>query len=174
LIAQKADGALRDALSIFDLMVTFSEDRNLTYKKVIENLHVLDYDYYFKITDSLLSESVSEVLLTFDEILRLGFDGHNFLNGLTEHFRNLLVCKDAATVRLLEVSESVQQKYVQQAKAAPLSFILSALNIGNSASLNYKESKNQRLHIELTLIKMASIPSSLNLTNLIEDLKKKF
>ena len=120
LIAQKADGALRDALSIFDLIVTFSTERKITYQTTIENLHILDYDYYFRVTDALLTQNLPQVMLTFDDILRQGFDGHNFVVGLSEHFRNLLVCKDAATVRLLPVSESVQQHYRQQAEEAPV------------------------------------------------------
>lgn len=114
LIAAKADGALRDALSIFDLIVTYSAGNKLTYTETINNLHILDYDYYFKVTDALLAESVSNVLLIFDEILKKGFDGHNFIVGLSEHFRNLMVCKDAATVELLQVSDSAQERYIEQ------------------------------------------------------------
>ena len=159
LIAQKADGALRDALSIFDLMVTFSSDNSVTYKSVIENLHILDYDYYFKVTEALLSENSSTSLLILDEILRNGFDGQNFLGGLGEHLRNLLVCKDPETIKLLQVSEVAQKKYLEQASEADPSFLLSGLNIINQADINYKNSKNQRLIVELALMKIAHLKS---------------
>lgn len=162
LIAQKADGGLRDALSMFDQIVSFS-NRNVTYKAVIDNLNILDYDYYFRITDFILSENVAEALLIFDEVLRNGFDGNNFINGLASHFRNLLVGKDSSTLKLLEVSEGIRQKYVEQAKNASVSFLLSALNIANQCDLNYKSSKNQRLQVELSLMKMCHIPAALNL-----------
>lgn len=163
LIAQKADGALRDALSIFDLIVTFSADRRVTYQTTIKNLHILDYDYYFKVTDLLLEQHMPQVMLIFDEILKKGFDGHNFIVGLAEHFRNLMVCKDAATVKLLQVSENVQARYLQQAKDTPLSFLLTALNMAGQCDLNYKSSKNQRLHVELALVKMTYIQSAVKL-----------
>jgi DNA polymerase III subunit gamma/tau len=174
LIATKADGALRDALSIFDLIVTYSAGNKLTYQETIDNLHILDYDYYFKVTDALLNESISEALLIFNEILKKGFDGHNFIVGLSEHFRNLMVCKDAATVSLLQVSESAQERYVQQSASANLSFILSALNVCNQCDIHYKSSKNQRLHVELALMKLAKLPQAINLAALAqEDAKKK-
>lgn len=164
LIAQKADGGLRDALSMFDLNVTFSEDRVLRYKEVLENLHILDYDYYFRLTDLLLAANLPQSMLLFDEILRKGFDGHQFIVGLSEHFRNLLVCKDASTVQLLQVTESIQQKYLQQAAEAPLSFLLSALSVGAQCDLNYKAAKNQRLHVEVGLMKLANLPNVLDLS----------
>ena len=169
LIAQKADGALRDALSIFDLIVTFSTERKITYRTTIENLHILDYDYYFRVTEALLEQQLPQVMLIFDEILRQGFDGHNFIVGLSEHFRNLLVCKDAETIRLLPVSESVQQRYQQQAEQAPLSFLLTALNLSGDCDLQYKNSKNQRLHVELALMKMAYIQAAVNLARVAKD-----
>ncbi|MFC5409647.1 DNA polymerase III subunit gamma/tau [Larkinella bovis] len=169
LIAQKADGGLRDALSMFDLNVTFSEDRVLRYKEVLENLHILDYDYYFRLTDLLLAADLSQTLLLFDEILRKGFDSHQFIVGLSEHFRNLLVCKDAATIELLQVTETIQQKYLQQAAAAPLSFLLSALSVGAQCDLNYKAAKNQRLHVEICLMKLAHLPHVLDLSALVND-----
>jgi DNA polymerase III subunit gamma/tau len=165
LIAQKADGGLRDALSIFDLISTFSAGRAITYKSTIENLHILDYDYYFKITDALRSEDLSTVLLTYDEILRKGFDGHNFIAGLCEHFRNLMVCKDASTLSLLEVSEAVQAKYASQAQACSVSFLLTALGIATQADTQFKSSKNQRLLVELALMKMCYIEAAINLGN---------
>ncbi|WKN45847.1 DNA polymerase III subunit gamma/tau [Tunicatimonas pelagia] len=163
LIAQKADGALRDALSIFDLIVTFSADRRVTYRETIQNLHVLDYDYYFQIVDLLLEQKLPQVLLILDDILRQGFDGHNFIVGLNEHLRNVLVCKDSATLPLLQVSDTVQNRYQQQAEQAPLSFLLTAMNLAGQCDLQYKNSKNQRLHVELSLIKMAYIESAVQL-----------
>lgn len=174
LISQKADGALRDALSIFDLIVTFSSDRSVTYKSTIDNLHILDYEYYFKMVDYLLAEDLSNVLLTFDEILKQGFDGHNFIVGLSEHLRNLMVSKDNATVQLMEVPDPTKEKYIQQANNSSLSFLLTALNIANKCDLNYKSSKNQRLHVELALMKLAHINSAVNLSELPNgELKKK-
>lgn len=163
LIAQKADGALRDALSIFDLIVTFSSDRKVTYQTTIENLHILDYDYYFKVTDALLEQNMPQIMLIFDEILKKGFDGHNFIVGLGEHFRNLMVCKDPSTVKLLQVSEGVQSRYLRQAEKTPLSFLLTALNLAGQCDLHYKSSKNQRLHVELALMKMSYIQSAVQL-----------
>jgi len=178
LIAQKADGALRDALSIFDMIVTFSSGKRVTYRATIDNLHILDYDYYFKITDCLLDEDISNTLLLFDEIIKKGFDGHNFISGLSEHFRNLLVCKDESTIKLLEVSDAVKLKYREQALKASSSFLLSALNIASACDLNYRASKNQRLHVELALMKLAHVNSALQLASLnidaqTEGLKKK-
>ncbi|SKB51938.1 DNA polymerase III subunit gamma/tau [Daejeonella lutea] len=164
LIAQKADGGLRDALSMFDQIVSFS-NKNVNYKAVIENLNILDYDYYFKLTDSILSENVPGCLLIFDEILSHGFDGNHFITGLASHFRNLLVSKDASTLKLLEVSEGIRQKYGLQSAASTASFLISALNITNQCDLNYKTSKNQRLQVELALIKLCHLPSILNLSN---------
>ncbi|MDN4165963.1 DNA polymerase III subunit gamma/tau [Cytophagales bacterium LB-30] len=176
LIAQKADGALRDALSIFDLIVTFSSGGKVTYADTISNLHILDYDYYFKVTDALLQENISQCLLIFDEILRQGFDGHQFLTGLAEHLRNVLVCKDAVTISLLEVSDNVRARYAEQAQAASTGFLLSVMNILSQADVQYKASKNQRLHVEMALMKSAHIPSAMQLAASLssgEALKKK-
>lgn len=159
LIAQKADGALRDALSMFDLIVTFSHDRSITYASTLENLHVLDYDYYFKLTDYLLNEDIASSLVLFDEILKIGFDGHDFISGLELHFRNLMVCQDIATLQLLDESENVKTKYQKQSENASMSFLLTAMNIGSQCDMQYKSSKNQRLLVELTLMKMAHISS---------------
>ena len=166
LIAQKADGGLRDALSMFDLNVTFSKDNVLKYAEVLDNLHILDYDYYFKMTDAILNSKVSDSFLLFDEILKKGFDGHQFIIGLLEHFRDILVCKDPVTVRLLQVSESVQKKYLEQSAAASYSFLVSALSIGASCDLNYKAAINQKLHVEICLLKLANISNVLNLATL--------
>lgn len=178
LIAQKADGGLRDALSMFDQIVSFS-NREVSYEAVIENLNILDYDYYFKITDLLINQNTPAALLLFDEILNNGFDGNHFITGLASHFRNVLVCKDASTVQLLEVSENIKQKYLDQAQIAATSFLLSALNIANQCDLNYRISKNQRLQVELTLIKISHLPHALqlhqsdNVQKIAEQLKKK-
>ncbi len=163
LISQKADGGLRDALSMFDQIVSFS-NKNVTYKAVIDNLNILDYDYYFKVTDALLAEDIAITLLTFDEILTNGFDGNHFIIGLASHFRNLLVCKDEVTLKLLEVSEGIRQKYQQQSQHTSVSFLLSALSISNQCDLNYRTSKNQRLQVELSLIKMCHISAAFNLS----------
>jgi len=162
IIAQKADGGLRDALSMFDQIVSFSGS-NVTYRAVIDNLNILDYDYYFNITDSLLGEETAKTLLFFDEILQKGFDGAHFISGLSEHFRNLLVSKDTTTLKLLEVSEGIKAKYLQQSQAASVSFLLSALGIANQCDLNYKLSKNQRLQVELALLKMCHLQSVFNI-----------
>jgi DNA polymerase-3 subunit gamma/tau len=162
IIAQKADGGLRDALSMFDQIVSFS-DGNVTYRTVIDNLNILDYDYYFSIIDSLLKEDTAATLLLFDEILAKGFDGSHFISGLSEHFRNLLVSKDATTLKLLQVSEGIKAKYLQQSQASSVSFMLSAMNIANQCDLSYKLSKNQRLQVELALLKMCHLPSAFNM-----------
>lgn len=162
LIAQKADGGLRDALSMFDLNVTFAADRVIRYKEVLDNLHILDYDYYFKLTDSLLAGNLVQSLLTVDEILRKGFDGHQFVVGLCRHFRDLLVCKDAATVQLLQVTENVRRQYLDQSARAPMSFLLSALSLGGQCDMNYKQAKDQRLHVELWLMKLANLRNVLD------------
>lgn len=174
LIAQKADGALRDALSIFDLIVTYSGN-NITYKNVIENLHILDYDYYFQITDHVFKQEDAQVLLKLDEIVRKGFDGHNFIVGLSEHIRNLMVCKDPSTVKLLEVSEEVQKRYLDQAAMIPTGYLLSALNIANNCDLQYKGSKSPRLLVELALLKMAHLHDALQLAQIMQsgEVKKK-
>jgi DNA polymerase III subunit gamma/tau len=176
LISQKADGALRDALSIFDLMVTYAAGKGVTFKSTLKNLHILDYDYYFDIVDALLSQNHSQPLLLFDEILRKGFDGHNFIVGLSEHLRNLLVSQDARTTDLMEVPESVKKKYAHQAQSAPPSILLTWLNIASQCDINYKTLKNQRLGVELALMKMANVTAILQPEEIAlqsEGLKKK-
>ncbi len=165
LIGQKADGALRDALSIFDLITTFSSDGKVSYSDTIKNLHILDYDYYFRLVDHLLEENMSDSILLFDEIIGNGFDGNNFLVGLQQHLRNVLVSRDPKTVTLLEVSENLKSRYLEQGQKCDESFLLSALNICNQFELNYKVSKNQRLHVELCLMKLAHLPSALTLSS---------
>jgi DNA polymerase III subunit gamma/tau len=156
IIAQKADGALRDALSIFDRMVA-AGGHAVRYEAVLENLNVLDYDYYFRLIDHLLSENLPGVLLLFDEVLRKGFDPEIFMLGLAEHIRNLLVCKDEAMLQLLDYSGTVRDRYRAQAALAPSMLLLSALNLANECELNYKMARNKRLHTEMALIKMTYI-----------------
>ena len=155
-IAQKADGALRDALSIFDRVVSYSGS-NLSRQAVTENLNVLDYDVYFGITNLLLENNIPQILLEFNSVLSKGFEGHHFINGLASHFRDLLVAKDPATVALLEVGDTTKKQYLQQSQKVDLRFLLQAIDQANECDLKYKTSKNQRLLVELTLIKIASI-----------------
>ena len=176
LISQKADGALRDALSIFDLMVTYSAGKGVTFKDTLSNLHILDYDYYFQVVDGLRAQHHTQPLLLLDEILRKGFDGHNFIVGLSEHLRNLLVSQDERTTQLMEVPDSVRRKYAEQAKAISPSLLLTWLNIGNQCDINFKSSKNQRLSVELALMKMAHVGAILQLDQVnhqSDGLKKK-
>ena len=156
IIAQKADGALRDALSIFDRVVSFSGD-NLTRQAVAENLNVLDYDSYFKTTDLIIKNDIPQLLITYNEILAKGFDGHHFIAGLASHFRDLLVSKDNTTVDLLEVGENTKKQYIEQSTNSDLPFLLQAIELANDCDLKYKTSKNQRLLVELTLMQLASI-----------------
>ncbi|KQC29418.1 DNA polymerase III subunit gamma/tau [Flagellimonas eckloniae] len=156
IIAQKADGAMRDALSIFDRVVSFS-GKQLTRKAVTENLNVLDYDTYFTTTDLILENNIPNLLVLFNETLSLGFDGHHFISGLASHFRDLMVCQHQETIALLEVGDDVKQQYKQQAERAQKEFLLQALEIANDCDLKYKTSRNQRLLVELTLMKLASI-----------------
>lgn len=155
-IAQKADGAMRDALSIFDQIVSLS-GKSVTYNDVIENLNVLDYEYYFRAVDAALLGDVSSVLVTFNEILEKGFDGNNFIAGLNSHLRDLLVCKDEVTLKLLEASPAIKQRYLQQTGRCTTDFLFKALETGNTCDLNYKNSKNPRLLVELSLIKMCRL-----------------
>ena len=156
IIAQKADGALRDALSIFDRVISFS-GKELTRKAVTENLNVLDYDTYFEVTDLILKHDIPKILLLFNRTLALGFEGHHFIIGLASHFRDLMVCKHEDTVQLLEVSEQAKTLYKEQAKKTSQDFLLKALDIANQADIQYKTSKNARLLVELALMKLASI-----------------
>ena len=156
IIAQKADGAMRDALSIFDRVVSFSGNR-LTRQAVAENLNVLDYDTYFEVTDLILENDIPNTLIHFNQTLAKGFDGHHFISGLASHFRDLLVAKDKATIQLLEVGDTAKKQYLEQAIKAPMGFLLSAIDLANDCDLKYKASKNQRLLVELTLMQLASI-----------------
>ncbi len=156
IIAQKSDGAMRDALSIYDQIVSFSGGK-ITYKSVIENLNVLDYDYYFRLTDAFLKGNISESFLIFDEIINKGFDSHNFINGLSKHFRDILICKDVSTLQLLEVGNNIKEKYKQQSVECTPEFIFDCLNLCGQCDISFKSSRNQRLHIELVLVNLCQV-----------------
>ncbi|WP_073314407.1 DNA polymerase III subunit gamma/tau [Aquimarina spongiae] len=156
IIAQKADGAMRDALSIFDRVVSFS-GKNLTRQAVTENLNVLDYETYFKATDLILQNNIPQLLIEFNHILAQGFDGHHFIAGLASHFRDLLVCKNQATINLLEVGEQTKAKYLEQSQKASHAFLIKGIELANDCDLKYKTSRNQRLLVELCLMQLASI-----------------
>lgn len=159
LIAIKADGGLRDALSMFDLNVTFSTDNALRHKDVLENLHILDSDYYVSLTNHLIQQNHVETLVLLDEIMRKGFDGQQFISGFMEHLRNLLFAKDPQTLALMEISDESRAKFKQQAELTSTSFLLSAMNICSTCESNYKSAKNARLHLELCLLKINYLPS---------------
>ncbi len=156
IIAQKADGAMRDALSIFDRVVSFC-GKNLTRQAVTENLNVLDYETYIRITDLIVENKIPDILLNFNTILEKGFDAHHFIAGLASHFRDLLVCKTPATLTLLEVGEQAQKMYQEQAQKCSQDFLLKSISIANDCDLKYKVSQNQRLLVELCLMQLASI-----------------
>ncbi len=163
-IAQKSEGCMRDSLSILDKIVSFTNGE-VTYNNTLEHLNILDEDYYFKMLDFLQQQDLSSALLMYDEINRKGFEGDTVLNGFAEFLRNLLVSRDAKVAMLLEVAEDFKQKYLQTAQKIPASFIISALNILNEAELNYKQSRNKRLHVELTIIKLSYLQQALELVN---------
>jgi DNA polymerase III subunit gamma/tau len=173
IIGQKADGALRDALSMFDRLVNHVTNQ-LTLDSVLTNLNILDYEYYFRFTDYMLTQDLAGVLLLFDDVQRKGFEGDLLITGLCEHFRNLLVCKDTNTANLLEVSGSLRERYLNQANNTPASFLLNAMNLANQAEISYKTSKNKRLHVELALMKMTQLSNLLTLasTGNIPEVKK--
>ncbi|WP_178985032.1 DNA polymerase III subunit gamma/tau [Winogradskyella helgolandensis] len=156
IIAQKADGAMRDALSIFDRVVSFS-GKNLTRQAVTENLNVLDYETYFTSTDLILENKIPDLLIQFNTIISKGFDGHHYIAGLASHFRDLMVCKNPTTIPLLEVGEDTSLKYMEQSKKTTHSFLMEGIRLANDCDLKYKTSKNQRLLVELTLMQLASI-----------------
>ena len=156
IIAQKADGAMRDALSIFDRVVSFS-GKELTRKDVTENLNVLDYEEFFKAAELILENNIPEILIHFNTILSKGFEGHHFINGLASHFRDLLVAKDAVTIKLIEVGDNAKKKYLDQSKKCEINFLLKGIDLANDCDLKYKTSKNQRLLVELTLMQLSSI-----------------
>ena len=158
IIAQKADGALRDALSIFDQMVSFS-GKSITYKDVIDNLNVLDYDYYFQIVDHILRGNTSDILLILNDIISKGFEPQHFVAGMGNHLRSLMVCKDPVTVQLLEVSDQLRQRYLAQSQACPMPFLIRALEINNKCDIDYRAANNKRLHLEIALLKMCALCS---------------
>ena len=158
IIAQKADGGMRDALSIFDQVASFCSG-NITYQQTIENLNVLDYDYYFRLTDYFLEGKITECMLTLNEILSKGFEGQYFITGLSSHFRNLLVSQDAQTAELIEASDEVRNRYKEQAQKCKPKFLFRAMKLANDCDLNYKQSQNKRLLVEITLIEMAQLSS---------------
>ncbi|MBR1770276.1 MAG: DNA polymerase III subunit gamma/tau [Bacteroidales bacterium] len=161
IIAAKSDGALRDALSMFDLMVSFTNG-NLTYKEVISSLNILDYDYFFKFVDYIYEGNITQTLLLFNEVLAKGFQGDVFTEGLSSHLRDLLVCKDEKTVVLLDVTSAVQERYIQQSKKTPLLFLLRCLDFANKTSQEYRASNNKRLCVELMLLKMCNVMNKIN------------
>ena len=161
IIAQKADGALRDALSIFDQIVSFA-GKEIAYQDVIENLNVLDYDYYFRMVDHFLENDTPEVLKVFNEVLDQGFDGQHFITGLGEHLRNLLVAGDTKTLNLLEVGENIRKRYQQQSEKCDPDFLNKALHEVNQCDIYYKTSNNKRLHIEITLLRLSSLTTEEN------------
>ncbi|GAB4288812.1 MAG: hypothetical protein Kow0068_14470 [Marinilabiliales bacterium] len=161
LIAQKADGALRDALSIFDQMVSFS-GKSFGYKDVAQNLNVIDYEYYFKFVDYFISGNLTDTMLLINDIYNKGFDGQILINGLTKHIRDLLMCKDPETVKLLETSENVRNQFLQQSEKADVNLLIQWIDILNNADINYKQSNNKRLHTEIAFIKLCSL-SGINL-----------
>lgn len=171
IIAQKSDGSMRDALSILDQIVSF-KGKKITYADVIENLNVLDYEYYLKATDAFLSGDVSNALLLFNDILEKGFDGHNFIAGLMSHFRNLLVCKDETTLKLVEAGSAIRDKYREQTLKCPVNFLYKGLEILSSADIYYKTSRNQKLHVELALIRLATHNIDTGQTSSTEILQK--
>ena len=156
IIAIKADGGMRDSLSIFDQVASFTGG-NITYQNIIENLNVLDYEYYFRLTDMLLTNKVSDSLLLYNDILDKGFEGSRFIGGLASHFRDLLVAHDAATVKLLETSDNIRERYATQAKQCPVKFLYRAIKLCNDCDMNYRASRNKRLLVELTLIELAQL-----------------
>ncbi len=156
LIAQKADGALRDALSIYDKLVTFCQG-NITLASAAENLNVLDYEYYLRVVDLALENKLQEMLMVLDEVVKKGFDPHLFITGLGQHFRDLMVAQNPSTISLLEVGEKTKEKYFEQAKKAPFPFIIQGIEISNQADMQYKSSQNQRLTVEIALMQIASI-----------------
>jgi DNA polymerase-3 subunit gamma/tau len=156
IIAQKADGAMRDALSIFDQIVSFAGNQ-VTYKAVVENLNVLDYDYFFAMTDHIINGSNTDILLLYNTIIEKGFEGSHFIGGYSSHLRNLLMCKDSKTIKLMDVGETIKQKYLEQASQCQPGFLIQALDLSNKCDVNYRNSNNKRLHVELTLLQISGL-----------------
>jgi DNA polymerase-3 subunit gamma/tau len=172
IIAQKSEGCLRDALSILDKIVSFTNGE-LNYTNTLEHLNILDEDYYFKLMRAMQEQNVSDAILMYDEINRKGFEGDLFLNGFAEFIRNILVSKDAKAIVLLEVADDFKPKYNETAKGVSFAYLISALNILNEAEINYKQARNKRLHVELTLIKLCYLLQAVELVNSDSDVQKK-
>jgi len=174
MIAQKADGAMRDALSIFD-QIAISANNNITFKAVLENLNILDYEYYFKMTELILENNIFEALNLIDQVLENGFEGQIFLAGFAAHLRDLLMCKDPGTLKLLEVSENIKNKYAQFAHQCPQQFIVKNLDIANRYDFEYKNSNHKRLHLELAFIQMCNFSNEEKKSEVspVPELKKK-
>jgi DNA polymerase-3 subunit gamma/tau len=156
IIAQKADGGMRDALSVFDQIANYTGG-HITYRSVIENLNVLDYEYYFRVTDAILTGEIRSCMLLLNEILEKGFDGQHIITGLASHFRDLLVCKDESTLKLFDVGDSIRDRYRETAKRCPDKLLIRAIELSNQCDLNYRESRNKRLLLELTLIQLCQL-----------------
>ncbi len=171
-IAQKSEGCMRDALSIMDKIVSFGNG-TITYTNTIENLNILDYDYFFKLTDYITAQDYSQAMLLYDVILSKGFEGDSFLNGFAEHMRNLLICKEQSVVGLLDVADGIKNKFFLQANQTNPAFIINAISIINQAELNYKTARNKRLHVELVLIKLSHLPQAIQLISTDEGIVKK-
>jgi DNA polymerase-3 subunit gamma/tau len=175
LIAQKSEGCMRDALSIMDKIASFSNDQ-LTYASTVEHLNILDYDYYFKLTESLIMQDISSVMLIFDDIISKGFEGDSFMNGFIEHFRNLMMCKDVRVTKLMDLPDNIKVKYHTQANQLNNAYIINALSVLNQSELSYKQSRNKRLHVELALIRLNYLQQAIQIISDEEGnaLKKKF
>ena len=171
IIAQKSEGCMRDALSIMDKMVSFS-DGKLTYRDTLEHLNILDDGYYFKLLDAIRDQKLSDALLIYDEINRKGFEGDLLLNGFAEFIRNLLICKDEKAASLLDVVEEFKQKYIEEAKKVEASYLISALNLLGESEIHFKAARNKRLHIELAIIKLAYLNQALHLSRGTAEKKK--
>ncbi|GLR17045.1 DNA polymerase III subunit gamma/tau [Portibacter lacus] len=170
IIAQKADGAMRDALSIFDRIASTGD--TISYKQVVESLNILDYDVFFNVVDALMTEDIGSILLQFSDIIRRGFDPDHFINGLAGHFRNLLVAKEESTMSLLDLSDQLKTKYITQAKLLSADFLLTAMNIANQCDINFPKAKNKNLHTEIALCKMAKINRAIDLSKLAAEQPK--
>ncbi len=170
IIAEKADGAMRDALSIFDRIASSGE--SITYKAVVQNLNILDYEVFFNVVDSLMLEDISSILLQFNDIIRRGFDPDHFINGLAGHCRNLLVSKEKSTLSLIDLSDQLKQKYIDQASLLNTDFLLTAMNIANQCDINFPKAKNKNLHAEIALCKMAKINRAFNVKSIPEETRK--
>ncbi len=171
-IAQKSEGCLRDALSILDKIVSFTGGK-LTYKNTLEHLNILDEDYYFKLLDQMQHQQLADTLLLFDEINQKGFEGDTFLEGYTEFIRNLLVCKDEKAAKLLEVAEEFKPRYVENAAKIEIGWLIASLNIINDSLIQYKQTRNKKLHVELLLIKLAYLKQAIEITSTESGLSKK-